>query len=82
MNRPWFGPKRYGMGLSPTTWQGWLATLIFIGLIALAAAAMRGSGRHPTLWNVFAFGGLTAAYIALAVWKSDRQPWRWRWGGD
>ena len=19
-------------------------------------------------------------YIVLAIWKSDRRPWRWRWG--
>jgi hypothetical protein len=26
-NRPWFGPKRFGSGLSPQTWQGWTITL-------------------------------------------------------
>ena len=26
--KPWFGPKRYGWGLSPQTWQGWVITLV------------------------------------------------------
>lgn len=30
---PWFGPKRIGWGWRPLTWQGWLSTFIFVGLV-------------------------------------------------
>ena len=31
----WFGPKRFGFGASPASWQGWLATaLLILALIA------------------------------------------------
>jgi hypothetical protein len=30
---PWFGKKRVGYGLRPITWQGWLASLIFVVFI-------------------------------------------------
>ena len=31
----WFGPKRYGYGIGPRGWQGWLASLVFLaGLLA------------------------------------------------
>jgi hypothetical protein len=26
--RPWFGPKRFGWGYSPKTWQGWAILLV------------------------------------------------------
>lgn len=32
-SRPWFGPKRVGVGLRPQTWQGWTVTLAFVALI-------------------------------------------------
>jgi hypothetical protein len=30
--RPWFRPKTFGIGMTPATWQGWIATLVFIAL--------------------------------------------------
>ncbi len=30
MRKPWFGPKRLGIGVSPRSWEGWVATLVFI----------------------------------------------------
>ena len=33
----WFGPKAYGFGLGPKTWQGWLAIIIYaVLMIAIA----------------------------------------------
>jgi len=29
----WFGPKRVGFGVQPTSWQGWLLTAAFAGLM-------------------------------------------------
>lgn len=30
---PWFGPKRFGIGISPSSWQGWVSTGIFVALL-------------------------------------------------
>lgn len=32
-SRPWFGPKRFGIGISPQTWQGWLVVLLPVAVI-------------------------------------------------
>jgi hypothetical protein len=37
--RPWFRPKTFGYGATPITWQGWLATLLFV-LVILATTAL------------------------------------------
>jgi hypothetical protein len=26
MGKPWFGARRYGYGLAPITWEGWVVT--------------------------------------------------------
>ena len=31
----WFVPKNYGWGLMPISWQGWVAVLVYIGLVLL-----------------------------------------------
>ena len=34
---PWLGPKRIGYyGIGPTSWQGWLVTVLMLGIVLLA----------------------------------------------
>jgi hypothetical protein len=46
VKRPWFGPKRFGYGYAPRTWQGYL---IMAGLLAvvLVLGALAKEGRFP-----------------------------------
>ena len=34
--KPWFGPKQLGWGWRPITWEGWLTTLVLLGVIYFA----------------------------------------------
>jgi hypothetical protein len=34
-HRPWFGPKRFGFGVRPQTWQRWLVVAVFIAVVAI-----------------------------------------------
>ena len=37
MAGPWFGRRRYGWGLKPVSWQGWVLTAAYVaGVFALA----------------------------------------------
>ena len=57
---PWFGPKRYGWGLSPVSWQGWLATLVFVVVAILAASLIHPPLNVPAaIIVVLLFVGLT-----------------------
>jgi hypothetical protein len=41
-DRPgWFGPKRFGFGIHPQTWQGWLVVLALCAIILLAIRLAR-----------------------------------------
>jgi hypothetical protein len=73
----WFAPKRYGYGAGlPIAWQGWLATLLYVGAVV-------GSAFFLVEHNPWAFGSIiftaTAAFLVIAA-KTTRGGWRWRWG--
>jgi hypothetical protein len=81
MSEPWFGPKAYGIGLSPKSRPGWAALAIYI--VAMAATGPIVDSLDAPSWVIWAvFAALTTALLALVFIKSDRQPWRWRWGGS
>jgi hypothetical protein len=38
----WFGPKRFGWGWSPVSWQGWVVVVAYVAiLITVGAVASR-----------------------------------------
>jgi hypothetical protein len=76
MTRAWFKPKTYGIGVTPTSWQGWAATAVFCILIVCDRAFAPRLGAILS-WTGFAV--LIAAFVGLCIVKSER-PWRWRWG--
>jgi hypothetical protein len=80
MNKPWFGAKRFGFGLTPTSLAGWLAT----GALLLALSLTRPvvSALHGPAWAVYTVMlGLVAGYILLIARTSDGRALQWRWGG-
>jgi hypothetical protein len=56
----WFGPKRFGFGIGPASWQGWLVILAFV---AGAVGSAKGFEGQPHLQ----FGSLAGLLAALAV---------------
>ncbi len=36
--KPWFGPKRVGVGLRPQTWQGW--ALVLVPLVGITSVLL------------------------------------------
>ena len=73
----WFAPKAYGLGAVPATWQGWLATALFV-LVAGIIANIAQYRSEVWLWLL---APLTLAFIGLCWAKTDGG-WHWRWGND
>jgi hypothetical protein len=71
--KPWFAPKRYGYGAVPATWQGWVATAVFIVAFGLSMALLQGWLR----WMCSAI--LVGIFAGLACAKTDGGC-RWRSG--
>lgn len=82
-HRLWFRAKIYGWGWTPSTWEGWAAT------IADLAAVLGWSvylALHRELWTrpdflLIALLPILAAVALLIVicWLKGERP-RWRWG--
>lgn len=60
MKRGWFGPKRFGWGASPASWEGWLATLVFLLVFCGTLQYFQGS---PVGWVI----ALTIFAVFLGV---------------
>jgi hypothetical protein len=30
MSKPWFGRRKFGVGLTPLSWEGWVSTLLVV----------------------------------------------------
>jgi ABC-2 type transport system ATP-binding protein len=58
--RQWFARRRYGFGVRPITWQGWLITAI-----ALVGAIVALAGVKKTTGDIL-LAGILGLYLALA----------------
>lgn len=57
--RPWFGPKRFGYGTQPQTWQGFI--VVALAAVPLIVVASLTGGHSP--WTVL--GALPLVGVAL-----------------
>ncbi len=74
MKRGWFGPKRFGWGASPVSWEGWVATIVFA--IALIGVSLLFRDDATVAWT--ARGAVFVAYLAIVVltYSSSARPHR------
>ncbi|MGV3578238.1 hypothetical protein [Brevundimonas sp.] len=72
VKRGWFGPKRFGWGASPASWQGWAATGVFILAMLLTGTLLRDVAW---VWAVMLAN--VALFLAVVVLTYDKnaQPW-------
>ncbi len=75
IKKAWFAPKRYGYGATPSTWHGWVATLVFVILFGLDIGLLAA----PLSWICAII--LFVGFVVLTYVKTNA-PWRWRWGDD
>jgi hypothetical protein len=87
MSAAWFKPKRYGIGATPVSWQGWAVTLCAFALIAGGGLVLLApfDAAEPQAGRVILFvvlAACVAAVLSLVAWRTTEGPWRWRWGRD
>ncbi len=70
--------------MTPISWEGWLVTLIFVGILALAAYSNE-IFLYPTQEQIAAFlidtGILTSLFLIFCKDKTKGKI-KWNWGGD
>jgi hypothetical protein len=75
LGKAWFRQKRYGLGATPSTWEGWLVTLVFVCAVVGDPFVF---GRIIGIWIAAIF----IAALLVIVWAKTDGDWRWRWGGE
>jgi uncharacterized membrane protein len=81
----WFKQRRFGMGATPNTWQGWVFMLVFLLILLACIALVEVAGQHHS--PAGAFAGLALLVVAALVmvyvsWRKTEGGWRWRWGNE
>ncbi len=81
MRRYWFRQKSFGYGATPSTWEGWVLTIVGVlavfGVVAFGPA-IRGNGLRA-LWMVLGLAAVIVPFTAIAYLKTEGG-WRWRSG--
>jgi len=79
MSKYWFKPKQFGLGATPSTWEGWVATGVFIASLIGIGTAFPPDHRPFAFFTLAALSALT--FVVLA-WSRTEGGWHSRWGGD
>ena len=66
-SQPWFGPKTFGWGWTPVSWQGWLLSALCVVVVVLCSLVLRNrTGTVVSLASV--------ALLCLACWLTGTKP--------
>ena len=60
---PWFGPRRYGWGLTPISWQGWVLTGAYV-VTVFVLAIMLSTPQPWIFWTLLVLA--TVAFFLVA----------------
>lgn len=76
----WFKAKLFGWGWTPVTWQGWLATGLYVILMIAFALTLDGNSppREVFFTGIFPMMLLTIGFIRVC-YRTGEKP-RWQWG--
>jgi hypothetical protein len=75
----WFPAKRYGWGWGPpTTWQGWVATLIWAAAL-IGGIFLLHHNRYQLPSRLAFVLSMCVIFVLVCYWKGE--PPKWRWGG-
>jgi len=82
--KPWFRPKSFGYGVTPCSWEGWIATFLLITVILLLAALFDFfTETGPTTNQIIFFMGSMFFVTFLFLWRMEprvKGEVKWNWG--
>jgi len=78
-NKYWFKPRGFGYGATPTSWEGWLTIIVFIGyVLILTGIQVTESDKYTSSYLLYVFTGVI---ILIIISKAkSKGKWHWSWG--
>ena len=68
----WFGPKKFGYGVGPRGWRGWLASGIFAALLVGVRLIKPEAFGYPYWARHVLMTAVIAAFIGVIYIKYER----------
>ncbi|MDQ0008030.1 hypothetical protein J2T07_000189 [Luteibacter jiangsuensis] len=67
----WFGRKRFGWGIGPKSWQGWLVSAVYVAVLI----GLRHLGPKTLDHQVFLVLSIvsTLVFVGVIAWKFERR---------
>ena len=79
----WFAQKRYGYGLTPCSWEGWLITLgLVVWLVLVALFTLQRYQTKLSLVIFIIIVALSSAFFLWATRSRTKGKLKWRWGEE
>jgi len=73
MKKPlWFKAKNYGWGWYPSSWQGWLILIVYLGYLLY-----RGKTTQALFDSTSSFIFATILLIIVCFLTGEKPEWRW-----
>lgn len=81
MKKLWFKAKTYGWGWYPSTWQGWLILLAYIGLLYFPFFYMYSKSKsiNDILIHLIPHFTILTLILIVICFRTGEKP-RWQWG--
>ena len=79
----WFKPKNYGYGFYPVTWEGWLATAVFVIVLLISGCINNIFVDNVTMKEGMRFFLDVLIFSSIATIffdKKMKEDLKWRWG--
>jgi hypothetical protein len=75
----WFKRKLFGWGWTPVTWQGWIATLIYMAVVIASVLTIEvdSSAREKAFTFILPVVIATAVFIRICYKKGEKPKWQW-----
>lgn len=76
----WFRAKTYGYGWTPCSWQGWVATFLYVFAAVTffdVIDKQSHSGSDAVMAFVLPFVSLTFLFIVVCIFKGEKPRWKW-----
>jgi hypothetical protein len=66
LKQPWFGPKRFGYGYGPRSWQGWVVSAVLVLFVILVATVTKG---HMPGMLIGVIPAIAVPFIIMGIQK-------------
>ncbi len=74
----WFKRKVYGWGWTPATWQGFLVTFLYVGIVIFCAVSIENISSEKTpIVSILGLIFVTLIFLIIVYKKGEKPKWMW-----